>query len=160
MKSLVLALILSVALCSTTPTATVTGAPMATDDSCDLNQGYYFFWIPITRQGFTQDAQFQLQLIQPANVFVDCSICADTKTDEFCSYITCYLNVKKNKLSKGTVEVPKTLEISTDFDIADWETGVGSKTVVATGIDCAADDTSFSGYLKVSALLLVALFLF
>ena len=160
MKSLVLALILSVALCSTTPTATVNGAPMVSDSSCDLKQGFYFFWIPVKREGFTSPVQFQLQLLQPDNVFAGCSICEDTKTDEYCPYITCYLDVKKYKLSKGTVELPKTLEVSTDFDIVGWEAVIGNKTVIATGIDCAADDTSFSGYLKVSALLLVALFLF
>ena len=155
MKSLVFALLLSVALCSTEPSVTITGAPVATSDSCDTSQYVYFFWLPASREGFTVDTKFQLQLSQPT-VYADCTVCADSKgTADYCGYITCVVDVASYKLIQATVELPASLDTSgLDFVLDGWEKNISPNPVVATNVYCK------SGFLKMGALLLVALLLF
>ena len=144
MKSLVFALLLSIACCSSIE-VTLTGQPVVSTDSCDTSQGYYFFWLPATRTGFEVDTKFQLQLSQPS-VYAECTICADSKTESYCSYVTCYINVKTSPLKKATVELPATLDTSAlDFDINGWDVYVAPKTVLATNVDCSVPTVTVKG---------------
>ena len=135
MKSLVFALLLSVACCASIA-VTLTGQPKADETSCDTSQGFYFFWLPASRTGFEKDKTFYFQLSQP-NALAQCTICADSKTESYCSYVTCIFDITVNPLKKATVELPATLDTSTyDFDINGWDTYVAPKTELATNVDC------------------------
>ena len=156
MKSLVFALLLSVAFCSSIE-VTITCKPITDSKSCDLSYRYYYFWLPANRTGFEENTKFSFLLYQPNNALAQCTICADSKTERNCTHVTCALDINKNPLKKATVELPAALDTSSlDFDLKGWDTFVAPNRVVATDVDC----TSFSGYIKVGAILLVALFLF
>ena len=157
MKPLLFALLLSVAFCSSIE-VTLTGKPMANQTSCDLSYRYYYFWLPANHTGFEEDTTFNFLLIQPNNALAQCTICADRKTGSNCTNVTCVFDINKNPLKKATVELPTTLNTDLlEFDLNGWDTYVAPNTVVATDVDCT---TSFLGYSKVGAILLVALFLF
>ena len=156
MKSLLFALLLSVTLCSSLK-VTFNGQPLVDSSSCDLSQGYYFFWLPADHTGFDEKTTFTLTLSKP-NGNALCTILADSqKDDPLFKFVTCVLDVKQNPLVQGTVELPTTVDTSQlDFDFEGWETNVAPYAVLATGVDCVANS---SGYLKIGALLLVGLLL-
>ena len=122
------------------------------DDSCDTTQNVYFFWIEADRTGFEKDTTFQLSLMKPAGENAQCTICADTGSGTNCPYITCVI---KRLLFGEDLVLPDTLDTTgLDFTLTGWETYVKPNPTVATNISCK------SGFIKVGALLLVALLLF
>ena len=136
MKSLVFALLLSVALC-TSITLNLTRKPFVDENSCDdSDQGLYYFWLPANRTGFDEDTTFQLPLSKP-NVYANCTICADSKTLIHCSYVTCSFNANTSRLKNATIELPEILNTSLlDFDINGWDTFVAPNTIIAVDVVC------------------------
>ena len=144
MKSLVFTLLLSVAFCSTIE-VTLTGQPIVDATSCSTSQGYYFFWLPASRTGFDEDTTFHFYLSQP-NALVQCTICADSKTESYCSFVTCVFDITITPLKKATIELPATLDTSLlEFDLNGWDTYVATKTVIASNVDCYVSTVTVNG---------------
>ena len=135
MKSLVFALLLSVAFCASM-TLNLTHKPFVDEYSCDLALGLYYFWLPANRTGFDEDTTFQLPLSKP-NVYANCTICADSKTLIHCSYVTCSFNANTSRLKNATIELPEILNTSLlDFDINGWDIYVAPNTIIAVDVVC------------------------
>ena len=76
------------------------------ESSCNFNQGYYFFLIPIVRPSFRKNDLFKITF----------TTCNDTKIGLYCDHITFIIDIKNYSLEKVTVELLKILNNST-FDI-------------------------------------------
>ena len=66
MKSLLFSLLISVAFCAS-KSIKIKSYAHTNSQSCDYNQGLFYFWIPISRTGFDEDSKFQLPFAQPNN---------------------------------------------------------------------------------------------
>ena len=134
---------------------TIVQPPKADASSCDKSQNSFYIWIQAQRSGFDVGTYFDLELSSPSGVKASCYVCADSEAADYCSFVTCTVDVKKNPIKQKDVILPKTIDGSkAGISFYDWEKWVEPNAKVASNVDC------YSGYLKFGALLLVSLLLF